>query len=53
MDKTAVCRLLRIAWPTVGVIVERLTVDGLDAARPDGLVDIGADEISGRSGTTT
>jgi transposase len=46
MDKTAVTRLLRIAWPTVGTIIERVTVDGLDTTRLDGLVDIGADEIS-------
>jgi transposase len=46
MDKTAVCRLLRIAWPTVGVIVERVVADGLDPDRLDGLVDIGVDEIS-------
>ena len=45
-DKTAVCRLLRIAWPTVGAIVERVTADGLDDSRLDGLVDIGVDEIS-------
>jgi len=41
-----VCRLLRIAWPTVGAIVERVTADGLDDSRLDGLVDIGVDEIS-------
>jgi len=46
MDKTAVTRLLRIAWPTVGAIVDRVVVDGLDPARLDGLVTIGADEIS-------
>src|SRR5680860_1261720 len=45
-DKTAVTRLLRIAWPTVGAIVERVVADGLDPGRLDGLVDIGADEIS-------
>ena len=46
MDKTAVARLLRICWPTVGVVVERVVADGLDPARLDGLVAIGADEIS-------
>lgn len=46
MDKTAVTRLLRIAWPTVGAIVDRVVTDGLDAGRLDGLVAIGADEIS-------
>src|SRR5665648_729065 len=45
-DKTAVTRLLRIAWPTVGAIVERVVADGLDPGRLDGLVDIGAAEIS-------
>lgn len=45
-DKTAVCRLLRIAWPTVGAIVERVVADGVDADRLDGLRDIGVDEIS-------
>jgi len=45
-DKTAVCRLLRISWPTVGAIVERVVADGLDEARLDGLVDVGVDEIS-------
>ena len=37
-DKTAVTRLLRIAWPTVGVIIDRVVADGL--------VEIGVDEIS-------
>jgi len=43
--KTAVCRLLRIAWPTVGAVIERVTADGLDDSRLDGLVDMGVDEI--------
>ncbi len=46
MDKTAVTRLLRIAWPTVGAIIDRVVADGLDPDRLDGLVAIGADEIS-------
>jgi len=45
-DKTAVCRLLRIAWPTVGAIVARVVTDGVDTDRLDGLRDIGVDEIS-------
>jgi len=45
-DKTAVTRLLRVAWPTVGAIVDRVVADGLDEGRFDGLVDIGVDEIS-------
>jgi transposase len=57
-DKTAVTRLLRIAWPTVGVIIERVVADGLDADRLDGLVVhvpewAGITRISGRSTTTT
>jgi len=39
---------LRIAWPTVGAVIERVTADGLDGSRLDGLVDIGVDEISWR-----
>ena len=46
MDKTAVTRLLRISWPSVGTIVDRVVADGLDPARLDGLVDIGVDEVS-------
>jgi transposase len=45
-DKTAVTRLLRIAWPTVGVIIARVCADGLDPHRLDGLLEIGVDEIS-------
>jgi len=41
-----VTRLLRSAWPTVGVIVARVVADGLDPARLDGLREIGVDEIS-------
>jgi hypothetical protein len=57
-DETAVTRLLRIAWPTVGVIIERVVADGLDADRLDGLVVhvpewAGITRISGRSTTTT
>lgn len=46
MDKTAVTRLLRIDWDTVGRICERVVVDGLDPDRLDGLVNIGVDEVS-------
>lgn len=46
MDKTAVTRLVRINWLTVGAIIERVVADELDPRRLDELVDIGVDEIS-------
>jgi len=45
-DKTAVMKLMGIAWRTVGVIVERVVAGRLDPARLDGLTQIGVDEIS-------
>jgi len=45
-DKTAITRLLRIDWDTVGRICQRVVADGLDADRLDGLVHIGVDEVS-------
>lgn len=48
MDKTAVARLCRVSWRTVGRACERVVADGLDPARFDGLVRIGVDEISWR-----
>jgi transposase len=48
MAKTPIAGLLRIAWDTVGRIVERVTADHLDERRLDGLVCIGVDEISYR-----
>jgi transposase len=45
-DKTAICRLLRIDWDTVGRIVARVTVDELDPGRLGALFDIGVDEVS-------
>jgi len=47
-DKTAIERLLRIAWRTVGAIVERVVADELDPKRLDELFEIGIDEISWR-----
>lgn len=47
-DKTAVERLLRIAWRTVGAIVERVVADELDPDRLNDLFEIGIDEISWR-----
>lgn len=51
MAKSTACALLRIAWPTVGAIVERVGAD-IDAAldRLDGLERIGIDEISYKKG---
>ncbi len=47
-DKTAVNRLERINWRTVGVIIERVVADELDPHRLDGLNEIGIDEVSYR-----
>jgi transposase len=46
MNQTAVSRLMRIAWRTVGKILERVVADKLDHGRLDGLVYIGVDEVS-------
>lgn len=48
MSKTAVTRLLRISWSTVGAIIARVTADADAAAgdRLDGLRRIGIDEVS-------
>jgi transposase len=48
MDKTAVTRLLRINWRTVGAIIERVVADELDPHRLDDLYEIGIDEVSYR-----
>jgi transposase len=45
-DKSAICRMLRVDWDTVGRIVERVCVDELDPARLQELYDIGVDEVS-------
>src|SRR4051794_6342647 len=50
MAKTPIAGLLRIAWDTVGRIVERVVAERLDERRLDGLVAIGVDEISYRRG---
>jgi len=47
-DKTAITRILRIDWDTVGRACERVVADGLDPSRLDGLVSIGVDEVSWR-----
>jgi len=46
MDKTAITRLARIDWDTVGRVCERVVADGLDPRRLDGLVEVGVDEVS-------
>ena len=46
MNQTAVRRLMRIAWESVGKILERVVADKLDQGRLDGLVQIGVDEVS-------
>jgi len=48
MAKTPIAGLLRIAWDSVGRIVERVVADHLDDKRLSGLVAIGVDEISYR-----
>lgn len=48
MDKTALCRLVRIDWDTVGRIIARVMDDGLDPNRLEALFEIGVDEVSWR-----
>jgi transposase len=50
MAKTPIARLLRVAWDSVGQIVERVVSDHLDERRLSGLVAIAVDEISYRKG---
>ena len=50
MAKSQVQALLRVAWETVGRIVERVVADHLDERRLAGLVQIGCDELSYRRG---
>ncbi len=47
-NKSAIARLLRIDWETVGRIVRRVVRDHLDEERLRGLVMIGVDEVSWR-----
>jgi transposase len=46
VDKSAICRLLRIDWDTVGRIIARECADELDPDRLTALFDIGIDEVS-------
>jgi transposase len=48
MDKTAVRRLVRIDWDTVGRIITRVMDDHLDPARLEALFDVAVDEVSWR-----
>jgi len=48
MAKTPIAGLLRIAWDTVGQIVERVVAEQLDERRLLGLIAIAVDEISYR-----
>jgi len=47
-DKSSIERLLRVAWRTVGAVVERVVADELDPGRLNDLFEIGMDEISWR-----
>lgn len=47
-NKSAIARLMRIDWESVGRIVERVVADHLDEERLRGLVMIGVDEVSYR-----
>jgi len=48
MAKSPIARLMRVAWESVGRIVQRVVADAIDGRRLDGLVRIGVDEISWR-----
>jgi hypothetical protein len=48
MAKAPIARLMRIAWDTVGAIVERVIAERLDSRRLDGLRMVGVDEVSYR-----
>lgn len=48
MSKTAVTKLMRVAWESVGAIVERVVARVLDKNRLDELYAIGIDEVSYR-----
>jgi transposase len=46
VDKSAICRLLRIDWDTVGRIIARVSADELDPDRLTVLFEVGIDEVS-------
>jgi transposase len=49
-DRTAVCRLVRIDWETVGRIIKRVGDELLPADRLHNLFEISIDEVSWRKG---
>jgi transposase len=49
-DKTAVCRLVRIDWETVGRIIKRVGDELLPADRLNDLFEISLDEVAWRKG---
>lgn len=49
-DKTAITRLVRIDWQTVGRVIGRVADEQLDDRRLDDLFEIGIDEIAWRGG---
>ena len=49
-DKTAICRLVRIDWQTVGRIIERVGDELLDGDRLSDLFEISIDEVAWRKG---
>lgn len=50
MDKTTICRLVRVSWEAVARIVVDVVAEQLDSTRLDGLFRIGVDEVSYRKG---
>ena len=48
MAKDPIARLMRIAWDTVGAIVDRVVAERLDPGRLDALRVVGVDEVSYR-----
>lgn len=50
MDKTALCRLTRIDWRSVGRIIERVMEANLNPKRLENLFVIGVDEVSWKKG---
>jgi transposase len=50
MDRTAICRLCRVDWDTVGRMITRVMDDGLDPCRLNQLFVIGVDDVSWRKG---
>jgi len=47
-DKSTVATFARVAWRTVGAMCQRVADQKLDPGRPEGLAEVGVDEISWR-----